>query len=100
MATVLLPLPDHDFDVTEVAVPWRLLTRVGHVVRFATEYGAKYPKAVTTLKKDVDFLLTFFDFPAEHWKDLRTSNVVESPFATVRLRQRGRRAPAHEPRGC
>ena len=70
------------------------------ITRFATEYGAKYPKAVTTLKKDVDFLLTFFDFPAEHWKHLQTSNVVESPFATVRLRQRGRRAPAHEPRGC
>jgi putative transposase len=57
--------------------------------RFATEYGAKYPKAVTTLEKDVDSLLTFFDFPAEHWKQhLRTSNVIESPFATVRLRQR------------
>jgi transposase-like protein len=56
--------------------------------RFATEYGAKYPKAVVTLEKDADVLLTFFDFPAEHWKHLRTSNVVESPFATVRLRQR------------
>src|SRR5262245_31498998 len=55
--------------------------------RFA-EYGSKYPKAVTTLEQDVDALLTFFDFPAEHWKHLRTSNVIESPFATVRLRQR------------
>jgi putative transposase len=58
------------------------------ITRFATEYSAKYPKAVTTLEKDVDSLLTFFDFPAEHWKHLRTSNVIESPFATVRLRQR------------
>jgi len=58
------------------------------VTRFAAEYGAKYPKAVTTLEKDADALLTFFDFPAEHWKHLRTSNVIESPFATVRLRQR------------
>lgn len=58
------------------------------ITRFVTEYGAKYPKAVTTLEKDVDSLLTFFDFPAEHWKHLRTSNVIESPFATVRLRQR------------
>jgi putative transposase len=58
------------------------------ITRFATEYGAKYPKAVTTLEKDADVLLTFFDFPAEHWKHLRTSNVIESPFATVRLRQR------------
>ena len=40
-----MPLPDHDFDVTEVAVPWRLLTRVGHVVRFATEHGGTAPAA-------------------------------------------------------
>jgi putative transposase len=58
------------------------------ITRFASEYGPKYPKAVTTLEKDTDALLTFFDFPAEHWKHLRTSNVIESPFATVRLRQR------------
>jgi transposase-like protein len=58
------------------------------ITRFAAEYGAKYPKAVTTLEKDADVLLTFFDFPAEHWKHLRMSNVIESPFATVRLRQR------------
>ncbi len=58
------------------------------VTRFATEYGPKNPKAVETLEKDADALLTFFDFPAEHWKHLRTSNVIESPFATVRLRQR------------
>jgi len=58
------------------------------ITRFAAEYGPKYPKAVTTLEKDADALLTFFDFPAEHWKHLRTSNVIESPFATVRLRQR------------
>ncbi len=58
------------------------------ITRFATEYGAKHPKAVTTLEKDADTLLTFFDFPAEHWKHLRTSNVIESPFAMVRLRQR------------
>jgi putative transposase len=40
------------------------------------------------LERDADVLLTFFDFPAEHWKHLRTSNVIESRFATVRLRQR------------
>jgi putative transposase len=44
------------------------------ITRFATDYGPKYPKAVTTLKKDADALLTFFDFPAEHWKHLRTSD--------------------------
>jgi len=58
------------------------------VAAFAAEYGAKYPKAVKALTDDQAELLTFFDFPAEHWKSLRTTNVVESPFATVRLRQR------------
>ena len=56
--------------------------------RFADEYEAKYPKAVECLRADEEPLLTHFDFPAEHWKHLRTSNVIESPFATVRLRQR------------
>jgi transposase-like protein len=56
--------------------------------RFTEEYEAKYPKAVECLRADEEPLLTHFDFPAEHWKHLRTSNVIESPFATVRLRQR------------
>ncbi len=51
-------------------------------------YGAKYPKAVASLRRDEKELLAFFDFPAEHWLHLRTGNVIESPFATVRLRQR------------
>ena len=58
------------------------------IAAFVAEYGAKYPKAVDSLTRDQDELLTFFDFPAQHWKSLRTTNVVESPFATVRLRQR------------
>jgi transposase-like protein len=57
------------------------------ITGFAAEFAARYPKAVTTLEQDAEVLLTFFDFPAEHWKHLRTSNVIESPF-TVRLRQR------------
>lgn len=56
--------------------------------RFAEEYEAKYPKAVECLRDDEDALLVHFDYPAEHWKHLRTTNVIESPFATVRLRQR------------
>jgi putative transposase len=58
------------------------------IVRFGEEYDTKYPKAVECLQGDQDLLLVHFDFPAEHWKHLRTSNVIESPFATVRLRQR------------
>lgn len=58
------------------------------IKRFEQDYQSKYPKAVACLLKDQEPLLTFFDFPAEHWKHLRTTNVIESPFATVRLRQR------------
>jgi transposase-like protein len=53
---------------------------------FAEKYAAKYEKAVTCLTKDRDALLTFYDFPAEHWDHLRTSNPIESVFATVRHR--------------
>jgi transposase-like protein len=53
---------------------------------FAEKYAAKYEKAVTCLLKDRDALLTFYDFPAEHWDHLRTSNPIESVFATVRHR--------------
>ncbi len=49
---------------------------------------AKYPKAALCLKKDRDELLAFYDFPAEHWQHLRTTNPIESMFATVRLRHR------------
>lgn len=60
---------------------------------FEAEYAAKYPKAVASLRRDFEKLLTFFDFPAEHWKHLRTTNIIESPFATVRLRQRVTKGP-------
>jgi transposase-like protein len=53
---------------------------------FTEAYGAKYPKAVECLQKDREDLLTFYDFPAEHWIHLRTTNPIESTFATVRLR--------------
>ena len=53
---------------------------------FADKYGAKYDKAVACLTKDKETLLAFFDFPAEHWDHLRTSNPIESVFATVRHR--------------
>jgi transposase-like protein len=53
---------------------------------FVATYEAKYPGAVACLTKDRDVLLTFYDFPAEHWIHLRTTNPIESTFATVRLR--------------
>ena len=58
------------------------------IALFSQEYGARYPKAVGTLTKDQDQLLTFFDFPAEHWIHLRTTNPIESTFATVKARTR------------
>ncbi len=68
------------------------------MARFEADYGAKYPKAVASLQRDADKLLTFYDFPAEHWVHLRTVNPIESAFATVRLRQRVTKALAHAPR--
>lgn len=53
---------------------------------FLEAYGAKYPKAVDCLAKDREALLTFYDFPADHWVHIRTTNPIESTFATVRLR--------------
>lgn len=56
------------------------------ITKFVEKYGLKYDKAVTCLVKDRDALLTFYDYPAEHWEHLRTSNPIESVFATVRHR--------------
>ncbi len=55
---------------------------------FLEKYQAKYPAACHCLAKDRDVLLTFYDFPAEHWQHLRTTNPIESTFATIRLRHR------------
>jgi len=54
--------------------------------QFVDTFGAKYPGAVACLEKDRDVLLTFYDFPAEHWRHLRTSNPIESTFSSLRLR--------------
>ena len=55
---------------------------------FLEKYQAKYDNACACLQKDRDVLLAFYDFPAEHWKHLRTTNPIESTFATIRLRHR------------
>ena len=72
--------------------PWRVLLsgKPGAVQSafdfFLEAYGPKYDKAAACLARDRDVLLTFYDFPAEHWKHVRTTNPIESTFATVRLR--------------
>jgi putative transposase len=66
---------------------------------FADLYGAKWPKAVAKVIDDLDVLLAFYDFPAEHWIHLRTTNPIESTFATVRLRQRVTKGPGSRAAG-
>ncbi|HDZ81322.1 MAG TPA: IS256 family transposase [Roseobacter sp.] len=68
---------------------WQAETRVDAAAAFdyfVATYGVKYDKAVAKLTKDCDVLLAFYDFPAEHWKHIRTTNPIESTFATVRHR--------------
>ena len=73
-------------DLREIwAAPDRATAETA-MATFADKYGAKYDKAVACLIKDRNALLTFYDFPAEHWDHLRTSNPIESVFATVRHR--------------
>jgi len=61
--------------------------------QFISSYQAKYPKATECLEKDKQWLFTFYNFPAQHWPHLRTTNPIESTFATVRLR-------THRTKGC
>lgn len=56
------------------------------VKAFAKRYGAKFPKSVAKVVDDEDVMLAFYDYPAEHWIHLRTTNPIESTFSTVRLR--------------
>ena len=70
-------------DLREIyAAPTRAVAEAAIDV-FADKYNAKHDKAVASLTKDREALLAFFDFPAEHWDHLRTSNPIESVFATV-----------------
>jgi transposase-like protein len=66
---------------------------------FVDEFSPKYEKAVECLAKDRERLLSFFGFPAEHWKHLRTTNPIESAFATVRLRQRVTKGAGNRTKG-
>lgn len=78
--------PNMQADLREIRDAPDRASAEAAVAVFAKKYGAKHPKAVECLSKDRDALLAFFDFPAEHWDHLRTSNPVESVFATVRHR--------------
>ncbi|RDJ97161.1 IS256 family transposase, partial [Cupriavidus lacunae] len=84
-----LPKSQHGRAKADLQAIWMAATRADAYAafdRFVTIYGAKYPKATGVLTKDRDSLLTFYDFPAEHWQHIRTTNAIESTFATVRHR--------------
>jgi putative transposase len=66
---------------------------------FAREYGIKWPKAVAKITDDAEELLCFFDFPAEHWLHLKTSNPIESTFSPVRARTRVTKGPGSKAAG-
>jgi putative transposase len=63
------------------------------------DYGAKWPKAVAKVVDDTEALLTFFDYPAEHWLHLRTTNPIESTFSPVRARTRVTKGPGNKDAG-
>jgi putative transposase len=91
MGNVLTALPKslHSRAKSDLQEIWMAETRQeaqDALTRFIARYGAKYPKATEKLAKDRDALLAFYDFPAEHWQHIRTTNPIESTFATVRHR--------------
>ena len=69
------------------------------VKSFEAGYGARFPKAVAKITDDVEVLLAVYDFPAEHWIHLRTTNPIESTFATVRHRTKITRGPGSRAAG-
>ena len=81
------------------ATPRTATTPAAAAKRFDAEFGAKWPKAVAKITDDLDGLLTFYDFPAEHWIHLRTTNPIESTFATVRLRTKVTKGPGSRAAG-
>jgi putative transposase len=90
-ANVLNKLPKSQHPKAKEAVQeiWMAATKAEALVAFdafVETWGAKYEKVVECLTKDREALLAFYDFPAEHWKHLRTTNIIESVFATVRHR--------------
>jgi putative transposase len=90
-ANVLNKLPKSQQPKAKRALQeiWMAATRNDAIAAFDTfieTWGVKYEKAVECLRKDREVLLAFYDYPAEHWKHLRTTNIIESSFATVRHR--------------
>jgi transposase-like protein len=104
IANVLAALPKsaHPGAKKALADIWNAEDRrhaLDAVTAFDATYGAKFPKAVAKITDDVDVLLTFYDYPAEHWIHLRTTNPIESTFATVRHRTKVTKGPGSRAAG-
>ena len=104
IANVLAALPKsaHPAAKKALAEIWNAEDRrhaLDAVGRFEALYGAKFPKAVAKITDDVDELLAFYDYPAEHWIHLRTTNPIESTFATVRHRTKVTKGPGSRAAG-
>jgi putative transposase len=104
IANVLAALPKsaHPGAKKALAEIWNAEDRE-HARRAATAfklaYGAKFAKAVAKITDDLDELLAFYDYPAEHWQHLRTTNPIESTFATVRHRSKVTKGPGSRAAG-
>ena len=78
--------PDAQLQVEQIASAETRADAEQERQAFHRTYGLRYPKACERLDRDCERMITYYDFPKEHWRHLRTTNVVESPFAAVRLR--------------
>src|SRR3954453_19039548 len=97
-----LPKSAHPGAKKALAEIWNAEDRrhaLAAVSSFQAAYGAKFPKAVAKIRDDLEVLLAFYDFPAEHWQHLRTTNPIESTFATVRHRTKITRGPGSRAAG-
>ncbi len=104
IANVLAALPKsaHPGAKKALAEIWNAEDRrhaLDAVTAFQAAYGAKFPKAVAKITDDVDVLLAFYDYPAQHWIHLRTTNPIESTFSTVRHRTRVTKGPGSRAAG-
>jgi transposase-like protein len=104
IANVLAALPKsaHPAAKKALAEIWNAEDRrhaLDAVKAFDAAYGAKFPKAVAKITDDVDELLAFYDYPAEHWVHLRTTNPIESTFSTVRHRTKVTKGPGSRAAG-
>jgi transposase-like protein len=104
IANILGPLPTsaHPGAKKALAEIWNAEDKahaLDAVTAFEGAYGAKFPKAVAKITDDLDELLAFYDYPAEHWVHLPTTNPIESTFATVRHRTKITRGPGSRAAG-